>query len=1536
MLKIIKRILSAVISLSIFVSAATMPYDTGYLKLVDIPGISSESFGVFTYINSGGSIAITGCDKTVTEAVIPAQIDGVPVTRIADSAFDDCSALVSVTIPNGVVEIGNYAFRGCTSLRSVSLPESLITLRYSVFSNCTSLVELNIPKTITALGNYMFYGCTSLSSVILPDSLRDIGAYAFYGCTALKNVDFGKGLRTVGEYAFSDCIALTSVNLPEGTVTLGGWAFSGCTALSGITLPDSVTEIGKHAFEGCAGINSVELPASLVTIGASAFKGTSILSISLPDGVREIGAYAFYGCMALSTFTAGDKLAVIGDYAFFGCTALSEVNLGTGLTEIGESAFRGCTALRRISLPDSLTVLGAYAFCGCSNLSYVRLGSIASIGSYAFYGCNALSDLSIPDTVSVIGSYAFSGCTALLSVRLPEGVREIGERAFQNCTGISEIIFPGTLEEIGDYALYDCISLRSVTIPPNVASVGSMAFYGCDKLETATVLTRSAEYGNIIFYGCDKLETVYGFAGSTIESYAQKRDLPFTVLEFTSVSISSPAQKTEYFIGDTLDTTGLKLTARLENDVQIEINGGFAAEYDFSSDGSKTVSILFADFICTYQVVVQKVEPVEIRLSGYTLADRYYIGDSLAGKINAIHVIYNNGAQETVTAGFSVSYAFDTPGESQIAVSYLDYTQYFTVQVAKVTAASLEVVSRPTKTQYFTGDQIELSGLVLRVRYNSGVIENISSGWTFTGSADNAGKQTITVEYGGIGTEIAIYVTEVKAAAIRIAAMPGQLTYYRGTALNDDGLVIAVDYNNGTSKEITSGWTLVYDFNETSGLVTVYYEELSATFNVNVIEDTLTGISINTAPTKTVYYLGESLDMTGLTLIARFESGAMEIISEGWTVSGNISSTGTRAISISYGIFKVYMNVTVLANYITSIAVQTLPVRTDYNSGDSLDTAGMTLLATYISGSTAVINGGWTTEYNFSIEGVRPVTVTYAGCQTTFDVNVSFTYIDNSFIFQQDNWSFINTVGAFGGGSYYLSNSDYEALMSQLSNTEKSIIESKIQSDWLGSCYGMATVALLAKIGKVKPVQWQTGADNLYQLPAPADNSVESLINYYQWLQHTKAVSQQMVVYSQLQNKDKIEDIVRMAKAVPTGGYPFLINFQHAGYDSEGEWTSWGHAIIGYGVAYGSWNYNGRTFDARILIYDPNCAGFMSSACLYFDTKTYDWLIPKSNTYYTAGDDSSTGRIILSTNNISVINYAGLSEGNQNYTIDCYTPILGTEWLDYYTLKRISVSPGPGVYQGANEEEKVTVLYDLCAEGAPSSRMNMVLADAQSGYILKTESGDLELDMSYEHSLLLLEASDAQEAAFRPEGEISFKGADSSYSMSMVFDEGYYDFPWYEIKVSGSDADTATLVKTGEGYLLKSDMLNNVSVEAYGNTAPASLTFSSDYDSVMIIALDGNRLGIYADTDANGTYETFLKDSAGNTQIGESAITGDVSMDGMVNVIDLLLLIRHITGINELNTAGLSNADCHPDEQIDLRDLVCLAQYISGIRTTFN
>ena len=111
-----------------------------------------------------------------------------PTIGVGNKMFKGCTALNSVTIPEGVkiVEVG--AFDGCSSLKTIELPSTIEYIAGEVFRGCSSLTEIDLGEKLTYMGSGAFENCTNLQSIILPKSLKEMGNTAFKNCTSLRKV----------------------------------------------------------------------------------------------------------------------------------------------------------------------------------------------------------------------------------------------------------------------------------------------------------------------------------------------------------------------------------------------------------------------------------------------------------------------------------------------------------------------------------------------------------------------------------------------------------------------------------------------------------------------------------------------------------------------------------------------------------------------------------------------------------------------------------------------------------------------------------------------------------------------------------------------------------------------------------------------------------------------------------------------------------------------------------------------------------------------------------------------------------------------------------------------------------------------------------------------------------------------------------------------------------------------------------------------------------------------------------------------------
>ena len=149
---------------------------------------------------------------------------------------------------------------------------------------------------------------------------------------------------------------------------------------------------------------------------------------------------------------------------------------------------------------------------------------VTSIGD--LYSNKDIISVEIPNSVTSIGGLAFYDCTNLTEVKIPNSVTSIGARAFENCTSLTNIEIPDSVTSIGGSAFYGCTNLTEVKIPNSVTSIGNLAFKNCTSLTEVKIPNSVTYIGSEAFKDCNNL-TIYGYVGSTAETYAKENNIPF-------------------------------------------------------------------------------------------------------------------------------------------------------------------------------------------------------------------------------------------------------------------------------------------------------------------------------------------------------------------------------------------------------------------------------------------------------------------------------------------------------------------------------------------------------------------------------------------------------------------------------------------------------------------------------------------------------------------------------------------------------------------------------------------------------------------------------------------------------------------------------------------------------------------------------------------------------------------------------------------------------------------------------------------------
>ena len=342
------------------------------------------------------------------------------------------------------------------------------------------------------------------------------------------------------------------------------------------------------------------------------------------------------------------------------------------------------------------------------------------------------------------------------------------------------------------------------------------------------------------FVGFD-FDTIWTMDGNSDYLYPELQNVPMHfVKEIESIEVSTLPSKLKYIEGkDKLDVTGgkLKLTYNNGTTEVIDLTADMVTGFDNTQIGPQTLTVTYKGKITTFELEIVAKSLTGIQITKQPNKTTYIEGTVFDSTGMELTLTYNNGTSETITSGWQEEYDFSSPGQKTVSITCGGKETTLTVTVTAKQVTSIAIASKPNKTTYLEGQELNTTGLKLKVSYNNGIEEVVTGNWKISGYDKNrVGKQTITVTYQGKTATFEITVTAKSLTGIRITKQPNKLTYMQGESLNTAGMELTLTFNNGTTQKVTSGFTTSgYDKNKVGKqTVTVTYQGKTAAFTVTV------------------------------------------------------------------------------------------------------------------------------------------------------------------------------------------------------------------------------------------------------------------------------------------------------------------------------------------------------------------------------------------------------------------------------------------------------------------------------------------------------------------------------------------------------------------------------------------------------------------------------------------------------------------------------------------------------------------------------
>ena len=395
------------------------------------------------------------------EATVPSFYHGIPVTEVAEKAFQSGKNLKKVTIGDHITTIGTSIFKGLAKIEEITIPFLGETIKDTESTVCR------------------LFGLSQMEISNIPVSFKKI--------TLEKQ-------ETLPSKAFENCAYIEEVHL-LGTTKISSYAFSNMAVLKCLELGEELKETESAAFNNLEALENLTLPSSLETFTDSIYN-TKIASLHFGKSLKEYKFRNLNSSLKEISVDAENPNFSSENGILFNKDKTTLLTYPSG--KEGDSYV----------LPSTVTTVGGCAFMG-SKLTHIDLSNVKVLEDEAFRSSH-LEEVTFPSSLIRMGQTVFSDTHHLAKVTFASEINgaetlSMGKFTFSSSTALKELTVPSYVKDIPAYFSPD--SLEKITFLGSLKSIGDLAFAGTELTEIETTLEDNATIGERIFNGSGSLST---------------------------------------------------------------------------------------------------------------------------------------------------------------------------------------------------------------------------------------------------------------------------------------------------------------------------------------------------------------------------------------------------------------------------------------------------------------------------------------------------------------------------------------------------------------------------------------------------------------------------------------------------------------------------------------------------------------------------------------------------------------------------------------------------------------------------------------------------------------------------------------------------------------------------------------------------------------------------------------------------------------------------------------------------------------------